>query len=178
MKLPRRPRTSLVRAAALRLYPCPNWTYVAQSFGYLSCRQVTIIAAPFPRPAPCGVDGDRWLWLSRRKNPREVGEDYVQKIDISVTFSDIKACAGGVGGYGPKTTTGAAAGGAAGGLIGSELGGPAATAAGVLLGGLLGGAVGQQMDSHDYYQMRNSLETSRTGQPTEWHNPNTGAHTK
>jgi surface antigen len=93
------------------------------------------------------------------------------KMILALLLATLTACAGGVGGYGPKTTTGAAAGGAAGGLIGSELGGPAATAAGVLLGGLLG----QQMDSHDYYQMRSSLETSRTGQPTEWHNPDTGA---
>jgi surface antigen len=98
-----------------------------------------------------------------------------RKMIVALLLAALTACAGGVGGYGPKTTTGAAAGGAAGGLIGSELGGPAATAAGVLLGGLLGGAVGQQMDTHDYYQMRNSLETSRTGQPTEWHNPDTGA---
>jgi surface antigen len=41
---------------------------------------------------------------------------------------------------------------------------------------LLGATVGQQMDSQDYYRMRNSLETSRTGQLTEWHNPDTGAH--
>jgi surface antigen len=99
-----------------------------------------------------------------------------RKMILAVLLATLTACAGGVGSYGPKTTTGAAAGGAAGGLIGSQLGGAAATAAGVLLGGLLGGAVGQQMDSQDYYRMRNSLETSRTGQSTEWHNPDTGAH--
>ncbi|MBA3573034.1 MAG: hypothetical protein H0W34_13905 [Pyrinomonadaceae bacterium] len=96
------------------------------------------------------------------------------KMILALLLATLTACAGGVGGYGPKTTTGAAAGGAAGGLIGSAVGGSAATAAGVLLGGLLGAAVGQQMDTHDYYQMRNSLETSRTGQPTEWRNPDTG----
>src|SRR5919204_3524058 len=99
-----------------------------------------------------------------------------RKMILALLLAILTACAGGIGGYGPKTTTGAAAGGAAGGLIGSQLGGAAATAAGVLLGGLLGGAVGQQMDSQDYYRMRSSLETSRTGQSTEWHNPDTGAH--
>jgi surface antigen len=99
-----------------------------------------------------------------------------RKMILALLLATLTACAGGVGGYGPKTTTGAAAGGAAGGLIGSQLGGAAATAAGVLLGGLLGAAVGQQMDTQDYYRMRNSLETSRTGQSTEWHNPDTGAH--
>jgi surface antigen len=99
------------------------------------------------------------------------------KMILALLLAILTACAGGgIGGYGPKTTTGAAAGGAAGGLIGSQLGGAAATAAGVLLGGLLGATVGQQMDSQDYYRMRSSLETSRTGQPTEWHNPDTGAH--
>lgn len=98
-----------------------------------------------------------------------------RKMILALSLATLTACAGGVGGYGPKTTVGAAAGGAAGGLLGSQLGGPAATAAGVLLGGLLGATVGQQMDSQDYYRMRNSLETSRTGQLTEWHNPDTGA---
>jgi surface antigen len=99
-----------------------------------------------------------------------------RKMILALLLATLTACAGGIGGYGPKTTAGAAAGGAAGGLIGSELGGPAATAAGVLLGGLLGATAGQQMDSQDYYRMRNSLETSRTGQSTEWHNPGTGAY--
>lgn len=98
-----------------------------------------------------------------------------RKMILPLLLATLTACAAGVGGYGPKTTTGAAAGGAAGGLIGSSLGGAAATAAGVLLGGLLGAAVGQQMDSNDYYQMRHSLETSRTGHSTQWHNPDTGA---
>jgi surface antigen len=100
----------------------------------------------------------------------------LRKMTLALLLATLTACASGVGGYGPKTTTGAAAGGAAGGLLGSSLGGPAATAAGVLLGGLLGATVGQQMDSQDYYRMRNSLETSRTGQSTEWDNLDTGAH--
>src|SRR2546430_2138227 len=100
----------------------------------------------------------------------------LRKMILALLLAALTACASGVGGYGPKTTTGAAAGGAAGGLLGSSLGGPAATAAGVLLGGLLGATVGQQMDSQDYYRMRNSLETSRTGRSTEWDNPGTGTH--
>jgi surface antigen len=79
----------------------------------------------------------------------------------------------------PKTTVGALGGAAAGGLIGSAAGGGSAgIAAGVILGGLLGGAVGNALDQRDkelaMKQAQLSLESSRTGQTSSWHNPDSG----
>lgn len=79
----------------------------------------------------------------------------------------------------PKATTGGAIGAASGGLIAAAAGGgTAGIIGGVLLGGLLGGAIGNALDQKDQeLAMKNaqmSMETSRTGQTTEWHNPDTG----
>jgi len=79
----------------------------------------------------------------------------------------------------PKTTVGALGGAAAGGLIGSAAGGGSAgIAAGVILGGLLGGAVGSALDQRDkdlaMKQAQYSLENSRSGQTSEWRNPDSG----
>lgn len=81
---------------------------------------------------------------------------------------------------GPKTGIGAATGAAAGGLIGAAADGgdPEAIIAGVLLGGLVGGAIGNALDQRDREMMawatQESLESSRSGQVTEWCNPDTG----
>jgi surface antigen len=79
----------------------------------------------------------------------------------------------------PKTTVGALGGAAAGGLIGAAAGGsPAAIAGGVILGGLLGGAVGNALDQRDkelaIKEAQQSLEYSKTGQSSQWQNPDTG----
>jgi surface antigen len=79
----------------------------------------------------------------------------------------------------PNTTTGGAIGAASGGLIAAAAGGDAGgIVGGMLLGGLLGGAIGNALDQKDKeLAMKNaemSMETSRTGQTTEWRNPDTG----
>jgi surface antigen len=80
---------------------------------------------------------------------------------------------------GPKTAVGAVGGAAAGGLIGAAAGGGTeGIIGGALLGGLLGGAIGNALDQRDRehaartYQQ--SLETSRTGTTSTWHNPDSG----
>lgn len=79
----------------------------------------------------------------------------------------------------PKATLGAGLGAAAGGLIGHAAGGGAAgIVGGVLLGGLLGGAVGNALDQRDKRMAmeaaQRSFESSRTGSPTSWRNPDSG----
>jgi surface antigen len=79
----------------------------------------------------------------------------------------------------PKTTVGALGGAAGGGLIGAAAGGsPAAIAGGVILGGLLGGAIGNALDQRDkelaMKEAQYSLENSRTGQSSQWQNPDSG----
>lgn len=82
----------------------------------------------------------------------------------------------------PKQTVGTLAGAAAGGLVGSQFGHgagqAAATGAGVLLGGLLGSATGRSLDRADrlaaQQTTQTTLETGRTGQATQWQNPDTG----
>jgi surface antigen len=79
----------------------------------------------------------------------------------------------------PKTTVGSMGGAAAGGLIGAAAGGgTTGIIGGVLLGGLLGGAVGNALDQRDkelaLKQAQLSLESSKTGQTSEWQNPDSG----
>jgi surface antigen len=82
----------------------------------------------------------------------------------------------------PKQGVGTLAGAAVGGLVGSHIGGGtgrlAATGAGVLLGGLLGSEIGRSLDRADRLAMQQTtqttLETGRTGQATQWRNPDTG----
>jgi surface antigen len=79
----------------------------------------------------------------------------------------------------PKTATGGAIGAASGGLIAAAAGGgTAGIIGGVLLGGLLGGAIGNALDQKDKELARQNaqvaLENSRTGQASEWRNPDTG----
>ncbi len=69
-------------------------------------------------------------------------------------------------------------GGILGGVLGSQVGhGDGTTAAiivGTLLGGAIGGAVGKSMDDTDRLKTAHSLETVRTGVPSQWKNPDTG----
>ena len=79
----------------------------------------------------------------------------------------------------PKTTVGSMGGAAAGGLIGAAAGGgTTGIIGGVLLGGLLGGAVGNALDLRDkelaLKQAQLSLETSKSGETSEWQNPDSG----
>jgi surface antigen len=79
----------------------------------------------------------------------------------------------------PKASLGGAMGAAGGGLIAAAAGGGAAgIIGGVLLGGLAGGAIGNALDQRDkelaMKAAQQSFETSRTGQPTSWNNPDSG----
>jgi surface antigen len=69
-------------------------------------------------------------------------------------------------------------GGILGGVLGSQVGhGDGTTAAiivGTLLGGAIGGAVGRSMDDTDRLKTAHTLETVRTGVPSQWKNPDSG----
>lgn len=74
--------------------------------------------------------------------------------------------------------TGMVIGGALGGALGSQVGGgrgrTAATVVGTIIGASVGGAIGRSMDETDRLKVAHSLETVRTGVPSQWRNPDTG----
>jgi surface antigen len=79
----------------------------------------------------------------------------------------------------PKTAIGAAGGGAVGGLIGAAAGGGATgIAAGVVGGILVGGLVGNLLDNRDKRlaaeAAQKALESTPTGRPVAWKNPDSG----
>jgi len=78
-----------------------------------------------------------------------------------------------------KQQTGALFGGAIGGLLGSQFGEGqgkvGAAVAGTILGAALGSEVGKSMDATDELKAEKALETSVTGQPTTWVNPDSGS---
>lgn len=69
-------------------------------------------------------------------------------------------------------------GGILGGLVGHELGGGSgrtvATIVGTIVGAHIGGEVGRSMDEQDRLRAALTLESVRTGVPTQWVNPDTG----
>jgi surface antigen len=69
---------------------------------------------------------------------------------------------------------GGVAGAAAGTQVGSGSGKTAATIGGALIGAYVGGQIGNRMDERDYQQTSMALENSRTGQTTQWVNPDSG----
>lgn len=73
--------------------------------------------------------------------------------------------------------TGMVIGGLLGGVLGHEVGGgggnTAATIIGTLAGVAIGGAIGRSMDDNDRMKTAQALETTRTGVPTRWVNPDT-----
>jgi len=77
-----------------------------------------------------------------------------------------------------KQQTGALFGGAIGGLLGSQFGEGqgqvAAAVLGTVLGAAVGSEVGRSMDATDELKAKQALETSPTGQPTTWVNPDSG----
>ncbi|MDJ0931847.1 MAG: RT0821/Lpp0805 family surface protein [Breoghania sp.] len=83
---------------------------------------------------------------------------------------------------GPKEGIGTVAGTVAGGVIGSQFGAgsgqAAATAAGAVIGALIGQEIGRSLDERDRQEVYNAqyraLEYSRSGQPVEWRNPDSG----
>lgn len=69
---------------------------------------------------------------------------------------------------------GGAAGAAAGTQVGSGTGTTIATIGGALLGAAIGGVIGRNMDQRDFQQTSHALETTPTGEPVQWVNPDTG----
>ena len=83
---------------------------------------------------------------------------------------------------GPKQTGGTLIGAAAGGIFGSKFGKGTGrligTGLGVLAGAWLGGEVGKSLDNADRMAMRENsqkaLENTKSGQTSEWSNPDSG----
>lgn len=77
-----------------------------------------------------------------------------------------------------KRDTGMVIGGVIGGVIGQEIGRgggrTAATIVGTLIGAAIGGQIGRSMDETDRLKTAHTLETVRTGVPSQWVNPDTG----
>ncbi len=100
-------------------------------------------------------------------------------LPVILTFS-LAACAD--SNYGQKQLGGAILGGALGGLAGSQIGSGkgqlAATAIGTLLGAMVGSEAGKSLERSDkLYAARTcqqALEGTRTGQSSQWSNPDTG----
>lgn len=79
---------------------------------------------------------------------------------------------------GQREQAGMVIGGTLGGLLGGQVEGHARTGAviaGTLAGAAVGGAVGRSMDDTDRIKAAQSLESVRTGVPSAWRNPDTGA---
>ncbi len=98
------------------------------------------------------------------------------RLAVAVTaFTSLLAACGSVGG--PNETAGTVIGGVLGGAVGSQIGGgtgrTVATVIGALVGANIGANVGRSMDVNDRYRTAQAFETSRTGQPTTWVNPDT-----
>src|SRR5215467_115044 len=79
----------------------------------------------------------------------------------------------------PKTSIGAFGGAAFGGLIAAAAGGGGAAIAGAVIGGaLLGGAAGNMLDQRDKRMaaeaQQRALESTPTGTPVAWNNPDSG----
>jgi len=72
------------------------------------------------------------------------------------------------------TVIGAVVGGMLGNQIGHGDGRAAATILGAIAGGVVGNAIGRSMDDTDRLRTARVLETSPTGAPTQWRNPDTG----
>jgi surface antigen len=77
-----------------------------------------------------------------------------------------------------KEQTGTVLGGVLGGVLGSQVGSgrgqTAATIIGAIAGGVLGGSLGRTMSENDRLKAAQALETTPTGQPAVWNNPDSG----
>lgn len=72
------------------------------------------------------------------------------------------------------TVVGAVVGGMLGSQVGHGDGRAAATILGAVAGGLVGQTIGRSMDATDRLRTARVLESSPTGAPTHWRNPDTG----
>ncbi|MEJ8837889.1 RT0821/Lpp0805 family surface protein [Ramlibacter sp. AN1133] len=79
----------------------------------------------------------------------------------------------------PKEQAGTVIGAVVGGMLGHQVGRgggrAAATIVGAIAGGVVGQSIGRSMDETDRMRTAQVLETSPTGAPTHWRNPDTGA---
>lgn len=73
------------------------------------------------------------------------------------------------------TVVGAVVGGMLGNQVGHGGGRAAATILGAVAGGAVGNAVGRSMDQTDRLRTAHALETTPTGAPVHWRNPDTGS---
>ncbi len=94
-------------------------------------------------------------------------------LSLSLTLTGCQTTAG------QNEQGGVIVGGILGGILGNQVGkGDGRTAAvivGTLLGATIGGSIGRSMDDTDRLKVAHSLETVRTGVPTSWQNPDSGA---
>jgi surface antigen len=79
---------------------------------------------------------------------------------------------------GPQEQAGMIIGGVLGGVIGAQVGEgsgrTAATIIGAMAGMAVGGTIGQSMDEQDRRKTAHTLETVRSGVPSQWRNPDSG----
>lgn len=89
----------------------------------------------------------------------------------------LSACAN-MDSRGQNERAGMVIGGVLGGVLGSNVGAgdgrTAAIIAGTMIGAAIGGNVGRSMDDTDRLKTAHSLETVRTGVPSQWVNPDSG----
>jgi len=71
--------------------------------------------------------------------------------------------------------TGAVVGGVVGHQIGEGKGKDLATIAGAIIGAAVGSNIGRSLDRQDELRAQQALETNRTGEMSQWTNPDTGA---
>lgn len=78
----------------------------------------------------------------------------------------------------PRQQAGTVIGAVVGGVLGSQIGHgdgrAAATILGAIAGGAVGNVIGRSMDDTDRLRTAQVLETSPTGAPVHWRNPDTG----
>lgn len=113
---------------------------------------------------------------------KTIGQLEIPGMTQRMMFALIAASAIGLGGCAPyqgqNEQAGMVIGGLLGGVLGSQVGGgsgrTAAIIAGTLIGSHVGSRVGLSMDDMDRMRTAQSLETVRTGVPSQWRNPDTG----
>jgi len=97
-------------------------------------------------------------------------------VSMAVIIVFVSACAS-PGSRGDNEQAGMVIGAVLGGVLGSEVGKghgrTAAIIAGTLIGSSIGGNVGRSMDDTDRLKTAHTLETVRTGVPSNWVNPDT-----
>lgn len=96
---------------------------------------------------------------------------------ITVSILVLSACAT-PGSRGENEQSGMIIGAVLGGVLGSQVGKghgqTAAIIAGSMIGSAIGGNVGRSMDDTDRLKTSHTLETVRTGVPSQWVNPDSG----